>query len=340
MLFATYGNPRFLEYLQFENIDFTAISPLELSDQQDYVMFAELTEWKYQDVLAHVPQKVIEDIKEKRAILLYYLPDPSIDVEQTVEFHGFVCEKYGIDFFDFRIINTNFLIDNVDPFLYFCDAEFEYRIEYSNDDSIIQTFDRDKMLTVVDPLNSEYGSLIKSLIWQQGMLDQVYFEHKEFPCTSEVLNWEDKFHQVSGLIYPYEVNLPIDQTDPDMHRKSIASIVVQDWFDKDIQHLNMETFEAIDNNCLLMIIGSPGSYDILHHLGYKTFDRYLGEDYDQLSNNEYRLHGFFAMMYRFIHQQPEYRTNLIDDTKPIRSANRALLNTSKLSRIQKLLEEI
>ena len=101
-----------------------------------------------------------------------------------------------------------------------------------------------------------------------------------------------------------------------------------------------KTFNAIANNQLFIIVGHAGSLDLLHHLGYKTFDGIIDESYDTILNNGDRLDAVSKEIVRFISRPIDQIQDDYSKILDIIEHNRNLLFSQNLeTRLQNFINE-
>jgi hypothetical protein len=102
-----------------------------------------------------------------------------------------------------------------------------------------------------------------------------------------------------------------------------------------------KTFNAIANNQMFIVVGHAHSLDLLHSLGYKTFDTVIDETYDTILDNELRLKAVTAEILRFISRPIEDIYNDYRKIVDIIEHNRDLLYRASIEqRLQELVDTI
>jgi len=102
-----------------------------------------------------------------------------------------------------------------------------------------------------------------------------------------------------------------------------------------------KTFTAIANNQMFIIVGHPGSLDLLKSLGYKTFDSIIDESYDTELNNTKRLFKVTEEIIRFISQPiSKIKEDYIHVLDIIEHNRKLLFSTSLEQRLQELVNTL
>ena len=100
------------------------------------------------------------------------------------------------------------------------------------------------------------------------------------------------------------------------------------------------TFNAIANNQMFIIVGQAGSLDLVRSLGYQTFSSIIDESYDTILDNEQRLAMVTKEILRFISRPIDKVREDYIKVKDIIEHNRDLLYKQTLdNRLQTLLDQ-
>lgn len=95
------------------------------------------------------------------------------------------------------------------------------------------------------------------------------------------------------LNYPEyaQTNDPIYYThcQPDLYANTFCAVVTESIFAQPVATVSEKPFNAIQNQRPFVIVGTPYTLELLHEMGFKTFDSFWDESYDQEANHETRL---------------------------------------------------
>jgi hypothetical protein len=101
-----------------------------------------------------------------------------------------------------------------------------------------------------------------------------------------------------------------------------------------------KTFNAIANNQMFIVVGQTGSLDLLHSLGYKTFDNIIDESYDTIVHNGDRLEFVAKEIVRFVSRPIEaIREDYIKVIDRIEHNKKLLYSQDFKQRLQKLVDQ-
>ena len=70
----------------------------------------------------------------------------------------------------------------------------------------------------------------------------------------------------------------------DFYNSVAIDIVTETVYDYPSPQITEKTLRPILQKRMFMIVGPYGSIELLHHLGFKTFDPWICEDYDKIPN--------------------------------------------------------
>jgi len=104
------------------------------------------------------------------------------------------------------------------------------------------------------------------------------------------------------------------------HSNSYFNIVAMSYYYLDHSHLeaNEKYFKPMINLQPFLILGQPGTIDIIHNLGYKTFSKWIDESYDKTMDDHDRF------------------VKLLNEVKKINSMTRSELNDMLLDMLPTL----
>ena len=122
----------------------------------------------------------------------------------------------------------------------------------------------------------------------------------------------------------------------DFYQNAYFNFVVETHFDNDTIFLTEKTFKPILNLQPFVIVGNPGSLQLLKSLGYKTFDHVLDNSYDTIDNNTQRWRCLSQSIAAAQRRLPELFAQAVPDILH----NQQLFTSSKKSRLNTLLTQI
>ena len=122
--------------------------------------------------------------------------------------------------------------------------------------------------------------------------------------------------------------------------QSYFNFVVETHFDNDTIFLTEKTFKPILNLQPFIIIGNPGSLQLLKNLGYKTFETVIKEDYDMILDHKDRMSQLLKSSYDLCNLSDKHHMRIQSMITDILKYNQKLFLSPKVNRINKLLKEL
>lgn len=104
-----------------------------------------------------------------------------------------------------------------------------------------------------------------------------------------------------------------DRFDPNFYRTSFASIVVETEHSNKIMFLSEKTFKPILMFHPFFLIGNKHSLKFLKELGYKTFDKWWDESYDNYDNIYDRIYYAFKEIKRICNLDKKTLSYIVQD---------------------------
>jgi hypothetical protein len=89
-----------------------------------------------------------------------------------------------------------------------------------------------------------------------------------------------------------------------------------------------------------VIIGNPGSLELLKILGYKTFHEVIKEDYDKIMDHKDRMSQLIKSSFDLINLSDRHHIRIQEIIKDTLSHNQTNFLSPKTTRIKNLLQEL
>ena len=121
------------------------------------------------------------------------------------------------------------------------------------------------------------------------------------------------------------------------YNQAYFNFVVETHFDNDTIFLTEKTFKPILNLQPFVIIGNPGSLQLLKDLGYKTFESVIKEDYDKIINHKDRMSQLLKSTFDLCNLSHKHHMRIQQIISDLLKWNQKLLLSPKVNRINKLL---
>jgi len=160
--------------------------------------------------------------------------------------------------------------------------------------------------------------------------------------TQEVLNWFDQnFDFVNGHscdLTDQHTNWAAD-LNPEMHRNTLVNVTIETHQRPSSEiFLSEKTYRPIYTAQPFIIFGNPGTLRVLKEMGYKTFDKFWDESYDDDLPIAERLEKLFDVMIEIAQTPNEVLNRLMEDIEPILRHNfNVLMSNERILNKQKIL---
>ena len=170
-----------------------------------------------------------------------------------------------------------------------------------------------------------------------------YIEHLELKKgTDVIINWLKKnFDFVNGHSCDFtdqHTNWAND-INPKIHHDTLVNVVIE-THQRPSQEIffSEKTYRPIYTAQPFIIFGNPGSLRVLKEMGYRTFDKFWDESYDEDLPIGERLEKLFSTMMYIAKTPMEKLNKLMEDFEPILRHNfNVLISSERILNKQKLL---
>jgi len=306
------------------------------------------------DYVGLVPLHIKEQIKLGSVKLLFYYHEGD-NPERIKQRLDFLIDLHCLPTNSYIFVSANSSADSIDQFVYFNDFELWY---YQRNQAVAATpihlAPRHYDFTVLCRLHKSWRATIMTDLFRNQILDYSQWSY----CETGVLDDDnpieiDSFDNLRNDTELFLKGAPFlwDQLNQDQrndhsligdiefYKNSYCNIVVETHFDADQSggvFLTEKTFKPIKHGQLFFIAGCAGSLQELKKLGYSTFDKWIDNHYDLVSNNTSR----WSELKRSIKQtQQDLRTIYTAAVDEIRH-NQQLFLKLKTQRLNSLVEKI
>jgi hypothetical protein len=256
------------------------------------------------DYFSLINDDVLRDIRQGTVTVLFYYHEG--DNPHNIKYRlDKLCDRHRLSRECYRFVSGNTAADSIPGFAYFPDHELLYWRRNREQHMVEQhQGQRPYEFLALSRTHKWWRASVMAQLQQSGVLDQSLWSYNtELPLGD---NPEDNpiEHQPTVDIDkfmkggPYRCDdLSADQhndhsiTVADHFTQSYCSIVLETHFDADGSSgafLTEKTFKVIKNGHPFVIIGPQGSLSTLRELGYRTFDQFINNSYDSVSNNTQR----------------------------------------------------
>jgi hypothetical protein len=108
------------------------------------------------------------------------------------------------------------------------------------------------------------------------------------------------------------------------YQNSLIEIVLETLFDDTRNHLTEKSLRPIACKQPFILVSTPGSLQYLRDYGFKTFDKFINEEYDTIQDSKSRLDLIIQEMQRISNLSSQQKHQLIQDMESIVDHNQKL----------------
>lgn len=316
------------------------------------------------DYFEFMPAETLHKLKQGLFKVLFYYDegdDPTIDLLPHLRS---MIQKHGISINNIRIATANWNLDGKPPFVYIADDELYYRYLHlmrKHPDWVekVNLNRRDKISTCLTRADKTWRRVFGSIFTQLGMHEHSYYSYNNYQYEMYAVDqdqlkpWTDSIAGLEQQLASFELQLPYTcdgLTDaehnnhgiiiPEHHNNAYWNIVVETHFDQHTTFLTEKTFKPILNLQPFVIVGNPRSLALLKHLGYKTFDSVISEDYDLLQNPQERMEAVLKTCYVLHNSGHNKHIQIQKQLKGILEYNQRHFLAPKTGRIKNFLSQL
>jgi len=294
-------------------------------------------------------------------LLFYYSEGDNPDPEIYNAINK-MCNDYKISKDAIKFVIANYKLKNKHPFVYFPDDEVYYRYlqilenKYVKEHNLDQ---REKKFTCLIRADKAWRKIYASYLYNLKLIDQGYFSYTGYKYETShkgldsLDKWKDYDDTLMQDILSFELKIPfycdnLSDTEHNNHKlvnkkffnQAYFNFVVETHFDNDTIFLTEKTFKPILNLQPFVIIGNPGSLQLLKDLGYKTFETVIKEDYDKIVNHKDRMSQLLKSTFDLCNLSHKHHMRIQQIIGDILRHNQKLLLSPKVNRINNLLSEL
>lgn len=294
-------------------------------------------------------------------VLFYYSegdnPNPEIynSLERMYATHGITKDNI-------RFVTANYKLNKQDPFVYFPDDEVYYRYLQLLEGKYVKKHNlesRDKKFTCLIRADKAWRKIYASFLHNLDVAKQGYFSYTGYKYeTSHVglddfSKWEQYDDTLQQDILSFELQVPFkcdDLSDKehnnhklvnhDFYQNAYFNFVVETHFDNDTIFLTEKIFKPILNIQPFVLIGNPGSLQLLKDLGYKTFEDVIKETYDKETDHRERMSMLLKISYDLCNLSDMHHIRIQKIIANVLEHNQNHFLSPKVHRINNLLNRL
>jgi len=310
---------------------------------------------------------LMEPYSRKRLVqgdfrLLFYYSEGDNPNPEIYDSINKMCNNHKISKNAIKFVIANYKLKDKHPFVYFPDDEVYYRYLQILEDKYIKEHNldqREKKFTCLIRADKAWRKIYASYLYNLKLIDHGYFSYTgyKYETSHKGLDSLDKWKEYDDTlmqdILSFELNIPfycdeLSDAEHNNHKlinhkffnQAYFNFVIETHFDNDTIFLTEKTFKPILNLQPFVIIGNPGSLQLLKDLGYKTFETVIKEDYDKIINHKDRMSQLLKSTFDLCNLSHKHHMRIQKIISDTLKWNQKLLLSPKVNRINKLLSEL
>jgi GDP-D-mannose 3', 5'-epimerase len=212
-----------------------------------------------------------------------------------------------------------------------------------------QTFEQiERDFLVLNRRPRQHRSNLLMIWWQLGLIDKSYISCPAVDPDSGLRLWKDgidpnfanetglnitHIEQIQSLLPlkfdgiqdPMEMILDYNASMTEWYSKSMISVVTETNFYEDAITVTEKTYKPIRYKHPFILAGVNGGLKSLKNNGYKTFDRFWDESYDQIENPNERIRKIANLCKEISEWPVERKRHLFNESRKIVEHNNNVL---------------
>jgi len=294
-------------------------------------------------------------------LLFYYSEGDNPDPEIKNSLQKMI-EKYKLHSNSIRFVIANYKLKNKLPFVYFPDDEVYYRYLQVLENKYVKRVnpeERKKKFTCLIRADKQWRRIYANYLLQLNVTEQGYFSYTGYKYQTsyvgldnldEWIGYDDTLVQ-DLLSFSMKMPFKCDALSDEQHNnhklinheyftEAYFNYVVETHFDNDTIFLTEKTFKPILNLQPFIVIGNPGSLQLLKDLGYRTFSEVIKEDYDKIIDHKDRMSQLLKSSFDLSNLSHKHHIRIQTIINQTLQHNQRHFLSPKVNRINQLLKEL
>jgi len=294
-------------------------------------------------------------------LLIYYSEGDNPDPEIYMSLER-MCNTHDIPLEQIRFVIANYNLRNTPPFVYFPDDEVYYRYLHVIENRWVKEHNlkkRDKKFTCLIRADKAWRKIYASYLYQLNIHKLGYFSYTGYKYETshrgldDITDWDNFDDTLQQDLLGFELNVPFNCDElstedhnnhklinTDFYTNAYFNFVVETHFDSNTCFLTEKTFKPILNLQPFIIIGNPGSLQLLKDLGYKTFEDVIKESYDSEIDHRDRMGSLVKISYDLSLLSDKHHLRIQHIIRDVLEHNQKHFLAPKVNRINNLLKEL
>ena len=290
-----------------------------------------------------------------QVLFYYHEGDSPFTIKQSLDQ---ACRRHNLPENCYKFISANSAAQSIPGFVYFNDHEhfFKYLNRFQSADPV-QAGERPYQFTALNRTHKWWraacmtdlvrNSILENSLWSYNTDCEIDDDPQDNPiqlgAIPQLANDMEEFLQQG----PYFCDGDDDQKHNDhrgvnteLYTQSYCHIVIETLFDTDGSggsFLTEKTYKAIKYGQPFVIVGAPGSLQMLREQGYRVFDHAIDNYYDEIEHNTKRWTAIRRLLSDLKQKDlQEWNSSCIEDIRH----NQAFFQNSSHRSVEKLLKDL
>lgn len=342
----------FIEYMKLEGVPYTLATINDITEDTNNAIYPiQLDQYHTTNYFLDVPDVVFEAARNDRLKIVFFQTEGDDPTEHIIDQIFSWYEFFDLPIGSIRWVTGNWKLRDTDPFIYFCDYELYTKHKLADDYvHTVNMHERSKTFTCWNRVDRPFRRIFAASLHQQGVHHRGYLTYQNVKSTrqtadelnSKIIDWDEYFENNIVLLEQFKFQLPIkyQQDDYINYVDSYWNFVTESHFEADTTFLTEKTFKSVLNLQPFVIIGGANSIELMQELGYRTFDGYIHEDYDDSDSDEARMFDLMTVAMELCALSKDELTEQMAQMRPILEHNQRNLLSCKRERLLDVLDEV
>jgi len=301
----------------------------------------------YKDGFKTLPERVINDVRANRAKIVIIFPNEGIWTQKELSILEGWCKDVNFTKEQVYLIHGNHKLVSDNSFTYIPINNFLSWISVPNDVSYKPVDSKDLYLSYNRRWTYSRAALlcelIESNILNRGLISYLNFNYKDKPDMFSHSDYSSRFglsnlHNsltILDSIKPIVLDItdvnynPANSLVLEHYEHTLLTITTETLTTSDTLFFSEKTWKPIAVGHPFMLVSSVGALKELKKLGYKTFDKWWSEEYDNENDVNVRINMIVSELVKLSKFTREQLIVMRNDMKEVLQHNKELFKVQQ-----------
>lgn len=286
----------------------------------------------YSTNLLHIPERVVADIKSNQAKLLFISDEGGEVYNNVFTMLENVCSHYKILPKSIFFISCNYLIESIlnkyngiyyNPWQFSVPRMLEVGPEVEViKNNILKKKLKDKKILCFNRNNHKHRAYLVERMLELGIEKESIITYLNIGANNSY--WKELIHlnTKKPLIYDIEGEASVAPININLnaHLNSYINVVTETLYEADTKNtvfFSEKTFKPILCFQPFILVGQAGGLEYLRKMGYKTFEPYINEAYDNIIDPIERLETILEQIQKLNNMSFKQLTDMTWELYPV-----------------------